>query len=129
MSYSATDDSSAEDDSGYLLVVCLSNTRKVTQLLKAIHFREVTYGYLQIFQKLMSISMVQGNIYLLSNACSQNAMVFASATGLKVVVEEAKWIQASAYLQADMFNHFTINEESLTFKINLTVLLVSRRYS
>lgn len=51
------------------------------------------------------------------------AMVFASANGLKVTVEKSKCIQASAFIQADIFHSYNIREDSLTFKINLSVLM------
>ena len=55
----------------------------------------------------------------------QTATVFASPMGFKVTVEDAKCIQANAFIQEGIFQEFVIKEEQLTFKINLTVLLVS----
>lgn len=55
----------------------------------------------------------------------QTATVFASEMGLKVTVEDAKCIQANAFIQEGIFQQYTIKDEQLTFKINLTVLLVS----
>ena len=46
--------------------------------------------------------------------------------GFKVTVEDAKCIQANAFIQEGIFQKYTIKEEQLTFKINLTVLLVSK---
>ena len=54
----------------------------------------------------------------------QTAIVFASQNGLKVTVEDAKCVQANAFIQAGLFQEFTIREEQVTFKLNLTVLLV-----
>ncbi|XP_060586860.1 cell cycle checkpoint protein RAD1-like isoform X2 [Ruditapes philippinarum] len=54
---------------------------------------------------------------------TRTATVFASPMGLKVTVEDAKCIQANAFIQEGIFQEFTIKEEQLTFKINLTVLL------
>ncbi|CAL1538335.1 unnamed protein product [Lymnaea stagnalis] len=51
------------------------------------------------------------------------ATVFASAMGLKVTVEDAKCVQANAFIQSDLFHHYNIKEDQLAFKINLTVLL------
>ena len=44
--------------------------------------------------------------------------------GLKVTVEDAKCIQANAFIQEGIFQEYAIKEEQITFKINLTVLLV-----
>ena len=55
----------------------------------------------------------------------QSAIVFASENGLKVTVEDAKCVQANAFLQTGLFQEFKIKEDHVTFKINLTVLLVS----
>ena len=45
--------------------------------------------------------------------------------GLKVTVEDAKCIQANAFIQEGIFQEYSIKEDQITFKINLTVLLVS----
>lgn len=45
--------------------------------------------------------------------------------GFKVTVEDAKCIQANAFIQEGIFQEFTIKEEQLTFKINLSILLVN----
>ena len=45
--------------------------------------------------------------------------------GFKVTVEDAKCIQANAFIQEGIFQEFAIKEDQITFKINLTVLLVS----
>ena len=45
--------------------------------------------------------------------------------GFKVTVEDAKCIQANAFIQEGIFQDFAIKEDQITFKINLTVLLVS----
>ncbi|XP_019373526.1 PREDICTED: cell cycle checkpoint protein RAD1 [Gavialis gangeticus] len=51
------------------------------------------------------------------------ATCVATANGLKVTVESAKCLQASAFIQAGIFQEFVVQEESVTFRINLTVLL------
>ena len=61
---------------------------------------------------------------VLNNFFFQSAIVFASGNGLKVTTEDAKCVQANAFIQAGIFQHFTITEEQTTFKVNLTVLLV-----
>jgi cell cycle checkpoint protein len=59
------------------------------------------------------------------NLCLQAATVFASDNGLKVTVEESKCVLANAFIQAALFQEFTIREEHIVFRINLTVLMVS----
>ena len=54
----------------------------------------------------------------------QTAIVFANENGLKVIVEDAKCVQANAFLETYLFLEFKIKDH-VTFKINLTVLLVS----
>ncbi|KAH9502366.1 ssDNA endodeoxyribonuclease [Bulinus truncatus] len=51
------------------------------------------------------------------------ATVIASPMGLKVTVEDAKCVQANAFIQEGIFHHYSIKEDQLAFKINLTVLL------
>ncbi|KAK3576131.1 hypothetical protein CHS0354_043099 [Potamilus streckersoni] len=51
------------------------------------------------------------------------ATLFASPMGLKVTVEDAKCVQANAFIQESIFHHYIIKEEQVNFKINLTVLL------
>ncbi|XP_046562563.1 cell cycle checkpoint protein RAD1-like [Haliotis rubra] len=53
----------------------------------------------------------------------ETATVFASPMGLKVTVEDAKCVQANAFIQEAIFHEFSIKEDQITFKINLTVLL------
>ncbi|XP_055554484.1 cell cycle checkpoint protein RAD1 isoform X2 [Falco cherrug] len=47
-----------------------------------------------------------------------HATCFATANGLRVTVEDAKCIQANAFIQ-----EFAVQEEAVTFRINLSVLL------
>ena len=47
-----------------------------------------------------------------------------SSNGLKVTVEDAKCVQANAFVQSGIFQEFIFKEESATFRINLNVLLV-----
>uniref|UniRef100_A0A0B6ZTE3 Cell cycle checkpoint protein RAD1 n=2 Tax=Arion vulgaris TaxID=1028688 RepID=A0A0B6ZTE3_9EUPU len=82
----------ADDDSQYLLVAKLDNVRNVSNILKAIHFKDT-------------------------------AIMFASPMGLKVTVEDAKCVQANAFIQETVFHHYSIKADQLAFKINLTVLL------
>lgn len=43
---------------------------------------------------------------------------------MKVTVEDAKCVQGSAFLQAEMFEEFKLGQSVIAFKINLNVLLV-----
>ncbi|XP_018418963.1 PREDICTED: cell cycle checkpoint protein RAD1 [Nanorana parkeri] len=52
-----------------------------------------------------------------------HAACFATSNGIKVTVENAKCLQANAFIQAGIFQEFNIQEESVMFRINLTVLL------
>ncbi|XP_075397039.1 cell cycle checkpoint protein RAD1 isoform X2 [Tenrec ecaudatus] len=52
-----------------------------------------------------------------------HATCFATGNGLKVTVEKAKCVQANAFIQAEIFQEFKVQEESVTFRINLGVLL------
>ncbi|XP_036164501.1 cell cycle checkpoint protein RAD1 isoform X2 [Myotis myotis] len=52
-----------------------------------------------------------------------HATCFATKNGIKVTVENAKCVQANAFIQAGIFQEFKVQEEPVTFRINLTVLL------
>ncbi|KAM9096165.1 LOW QUALITY PROTEIN: cell cycle checkpoint protein RAD1 [Sarcophilus harrisii] len=52
-----------------------------------------------------------------------HATCFATTNGIKVTVENAKCLQANAFIQVGIFQEFIVREESITFRINLTVLL------
>ncbi|KAK2154367.1 hypothetical protein NP493_2193g00010 [Ridgeia piscesae] len=82
----------ADDDNTGVLVARMDNARNMSNILKAIHFKDT-------------------------------AIVFASPNGLKVTVEDAKCVQANAFIQAGLFLEYTLKEEQTTFKVNLTVLL------
>ncbi|KAI8513466.1 PREDICTED: cell cycle checkpoint protein RAD1-like [Branchiostoma belcheri] len=81
-----------DEDDNNILVAKVDNARNISNILKAIHFRDT-------------------------------ATVFASSNGLKVTVEESKCVQANAFIQAGVFQEYTIRQDSATFKVNLTVLL------
>ena len=51
--------------------------------------------------------------------------VVVTENGMKFIVEDAKCAQATAYIQAALFREYIFNEETVMFKINLTILLVS----
>ncbi|XP_072451832.1 cell cycle checkpoint protein RAD1-like isoform X1 [Chiloscyllium punctatum] len=76
----------------FVLVATLDNVRHLSNLLKAVHFRD-------------------------------QATVFASANGIRVTVEAAKSVQGNAFIQACIFQEFRIEEDSVMFVVNLTVLL------
>ncbi|KAF7243901.1 Cell cycle checkpoint protein RAD1 [Varanus komodoensis] len=75
-----------------ILVATLDNVRNLSNILKAIHFKD-------------------------------HATCFATTNGLKVTVENAKCLQANAFIQAGIFQEFVVQEESVMFKINLSILL------
>ncbi|PSN41823.1 Coronin-1C [Blattella germanica] len=52
-----------------------------------------------------------------------NAICFATDNGLKVTVEDSKCIQASAFIQKEVFQKYILNDEQVAFKINLSVLV------
>jgi len=81
-----------ESQADSLLVARLDNSKNLSNLLKAIHFKDT-------------------------------ATIFISANGLKVTVEESKYAQASAFIQSSVFQEYSFDEESATFKINLNALL------
>uniref|UniRef100_H3BWC7 RAD1 homolog (S. pombe) n=1 Tax=Tetraodon nigroviridis TaxID=99883 RepID=H3BWC7_TETNG len=56
-------------------------------------------------------------------AFKDHAIFSATPNGLKVTVEDSKCLQANAFIQADIFQEFTIREDLVGFQINLTVLL------
>ncbi|KAK7481563.1 hypothetical protein BaRGS_00027212 [Batillaria attramentaria] len=82
----------ADDDSSYVFVAKLDNARNVSNILKAIHFKDT-------------------------------ATVFVTSQGLKVTVEDAKCVQANAFIQAAVFHHFVLTQDQVTFKVNLSVLI------
>uniref|UniRef100_A0A6B2F719 Cell cycle checkpoint protein RAD1 n=1 Tax=Bothriechis nubestris TaxID=1766655 RepID=A0A6B2F719_9SAUR len=75
-----------------VLVATLDNVRNLSNILKAIHFKD-------------------------------HAACFTSSNGLKFTVENAKSLQANAFIQAGIFQEFVVREESVMFRINLSVLL------
>uniref|UniRef100_A0A2K5Z792 RAD1 checkpoint DNA exonuclease n=1 Tax=Mandrillus leucophaeus TaxID=9568 RepID=A0A2K5Z792_MANLE len=48
---------------------------------------------------------------------------FATKNGIKVTMENAKCVQANAFIQAGIFQELEVQEESVAFRINLIVLL------
>uniref|UniRef100_A0A6Q2XGJ5 RAD1 homolog (S. pombe) n=1 Tax=Esox lucius TaxID=8010 RepID=A0A6Q2XGJ5_ESOLU len=76
-------------DDNYVLVASLDNVRNLSNILKAITFKD-------------------------------HAIFNATPNGLKVTVEDSKCLQANAFIQAEIFQEFTIKEDSVGFQINLT---------
>ncbi|XP_048875702.1 cell cycle checkpoint protein RAD1 [Brienomyrus brachyistius] len=83
---------SDEGDGQYVLVASLDNVRNLSNILKAIAFKD-------------------------------HALFNATPNGLKVTVEDSKCLQANAFIQSEIFQEFTIQEDSVSFQVNLTVLL------
>uniref|UniRef100_A0A667YPN3 RAD1 homolog (S. pombe) n=1 Tax=Myripristis murdjan TaxID=586833 RepID=A0A667YPN3_9TELE len=83
---------SQADEGQYTLVASLDNARNLSNILKAITFKD-------------------------------HAIFSATPNGLKVTVEDNKTLQANAFIQAEIFQEFTIREDSVGFQVNLTVLL------
>ncbi|KAK1785955.1 hypothetical protein P4O66_017702 [Electrophorus voltai] len=83
--------SQSESDE-YILVASLDNARNLSNILKAISFKD-------------------------------HAIFNATQNGLKVTVEDSKCLQANAFIQADIFQEFTIKQDVIGFQVNLTVLL------
>jgi len=54
----------------------------------------------------------------------ESATCFVSSNGLKVTVEDAKCVQANAFVQSGIFQEYIFKEDSATFRINLNILLV-----
>uniref|UniRef100_A0A8C6KA86 RAD1 homolog (S. pombe) n=1 Tax=Nothobranchius furzeri TaxID=105023 RepID=A0A8C6KA86_NOTFU len=81
------------EDEQYILVTSLDNARNLSNLLKAISFKD-------------------------------HAVFTTTPNGLKVTVEDCKCVQANAFIQADIFQEFTIKEDLITFQVNLTMSLL-----
>ncbi|XP_054724399.1 cell cycle checkpoint protein RAD1-like [Uloborus diversus] len=92
MTYLHSQASVNNDESQYVLEASVDNTRNLSLLLKAIHFRDV-------------------------------ATVCATSDGLKVTVEDTKSVQGNVYIQASLFHEYVIKEQTVVFKVNLSVLL------
>eukprot|EP00795_Rhopilema_esculentum_P015240 gene15240-6447_t len=85
---------SEESDEGdkYVFVARMDNARNLTNVLKAINFKDV-------------------------------ANVFLSEDGLKITVEDSKYIQASAFVQSSIFQEYSFKDENAVFTLNLNVML------
>ncbi|XP_033123280.1 cell cycle checkpoint protein RAD1-like isoform X2 [Anneissia japonica] len=83
----------SEEDSQYILIATIDNAKNISNVLKAILSKD-----------------------------KELATIFATENGLKVTVEDSKCVQANAFLQAAIFQSYVIREDSVTFKISLSVL-------
>lgn len=54
----------------------------------------------------------------------QMATCFLTANGIKVTVEDAKCMQANAFIQSALFDEYQCRKNSAIFRINLSVLMV-----
>ncbi|CAN7985896.1 unnamed protein product, partial [Ixodes hexagonus] len=84
--------SSAAAEVDYAFVAKLGNARDLSQLLKAVNFKEV-------------------------------ATVEINEIGIRVIVQDAKCLQAIAFVQRELFDDYALNETSLSFDIRLPILL------
>ena len=102
----------SQDDSSCILVARMDNVRNLSSILKTVTLKEV--------QKDVFYSTCKSLITM------QMATCFVSANGLKVTVEQAKCVQANAFIQSSLFQQFTFNSSSpAAFRINLNALIVS----
>jgi len=53
----------------------------------------------------------------------ENATVLCNENGLKVTVEDAKCLQANSFIQADMFQEYSVSDELVAFRVSLSVLV------
>ena len=109
----------------HLLVAHMDNARVLSTILKTVQFREVrTYirTYVHVYIYIYTLVLCTYNYYLF---LSQLATCFLSATGFKVTVEQAKCVQANAFIQAAMFQLYSYNDDKLcVFRININALIV-----
>lgn len=82
----------SQADELYVFVATLDNARNLSNILKAIAFKD-------------------------------HAIFNVTPNGLKVTVEDSKCMQANAFIQAEIFQEFTIRDDLVGFQVNLTVLL------
>uniref|UniRef100_A0AAR2M3Y8 RAD1 homolog (S. pombe) n=1 Tax=Pygocentrus nattereri TaxID=42514 RepID=A0AAR2M3Y8_PYGNA len=87
----STQSQSGNDE--YILVASLDNARNLSNILKAISFKD-------------------------------HAIFNVTQNGLKVTIEDSKCLQANAFIQADIFQEFTLKEDVVGFQVNLTMSLL-----
>lgn len=82
------------NENSHVLMAKVNNVSNLTVLLKSINIKEGTA-----------------------------ATVCATSHGLKVTTEAHRSVQANAFIQSDIFQKYELTEATVTFKINLPVLL------
>ncbi len=104
----------SQDDDQCLLVARMDNARTLASILKAISFREVRY-----------IATVSTICLSSLDHTLQKATCFVSSNGLKLTVEQAKCVQASAFIQSALFRQFLYSpDHPSVFVITLSALIV-----
>lgn len=93
--------SQRDDESNHQLVVKIDNVKNIYFLLKAINFQEVRL--VSLFSSFLCFPYAKCLLFKLYSILLQKATCFATENGLKVTVEESKCIQASAFIQRDIF--------------------------
>lgn len=73
--------------------------------------------------KVFNVKSVSAILKVLQFKQEQNALCFVSDKGLRMVVEDAKCVQLSAYIGTDIFFDFSLKEPHVVFKINLSTML------
>uniref|UniRef100_A0A915ICX4 Uncharacterized protein n=1 Tax=Romanomermis culicivorax TaxID=13658 RepID=A0A915ICX4_ROMCU len=55
-------------------------------------------------------------------AFNEDALINVSSSGVRVIVEDVKCLQANAFLQTELFDEFVLKEETVNFCLNINVL-------
>ena len=68
---------------------------------------------------------ILSTVMLSFSNCNQVGTCFVSQSGIKMTVEDAKCVQANAFIQATMFRQYTYQGDApISFQINLAALIV-----
>jgi len=71
-----------------------------------------------------SVDNIRNLSHLLKAVHFRDVATFcATSDGLKITVEDTKAVQANAYIQSSLFHDYTIKDQPVIFKVNLSVLL------
>ncbi len=106
----------SQDDDDCLLVARMDNSRVLASILKAINFREVATTHPACINQPFMHHLLQ------------KATCFISSNGLKLTVEQAKCVQASAFIQSSLFRQFQYSPDYPSmFIISLSALIVSNQ--
>ena len=99
----------------HLLVAQMDNARVLSNILKAVQFKEVTNVPNLKFNSLFKCLCMY----------DQLATCAVSSTGLKFTTEQSKCVQANAFIQAGMFQQYNYRDsDHSVFAINLNALIV-----